>query len=165
MNKVETYAMKILSDHGCDCYTYGGSYFPPEQIIDDLKEAYPNGMEFPYIEVANAILAMSKPVPVKRPKYVMVWDNDSCCDGFGCESFGQAKQDAFDTLLQWMCDESSNWKSETPTEEEKDNWDYMIYNCSVHVDKYNADTDEYEEYWYPSEEELEEIGWKLFNED
>ena len=53
---LNAYAMKILSEHGCDCYTYGDE--DAKHILEDLKTAYPNGMEYPYIEVANEILKM-----------------------------------------------------------------------------------------------------------
>ena len=51
---IREYAKKILDDHGCDQYTYGGEF--SKHILNDLKTEYPNGMEFPYIDVANAIL-------------------------------------------------------------------------------------------------------------
>ena len=45
--------------------------------------------------------------------------------------------------------------------QEREDFNYMICNCSVRVDKYNPNTDEYEEYWEPSSEELKNIGWKI----
>ena len=153
---VENYALKILSDAGCDCYTYGGEW--SKHVLDDLKEAFPDGMEYPYVDVANAILAISKVKPITRAPYRVVVDTDSFTDGFDCESLGQAKGEAEDTLLEWMCQERMEWKDEFhPTEEELDNYNYMIYNSSAYVEKYNPDTDEYEEEWWPDEEE---IGWK-----
>lgn len=160
--KVEEYARKILAEHGCDEYTYWCT--DGEQIIRDLKEAYPNGMEYSYVQVANAIMRISKPTMIERKPYCVVWETDSFCDGMYCDSFEVAKDDAFETLIQWMCDEQSEWHGEKPTKKEKENWDYMIYNSISYVQKYNEDTDEYDEYWYPSEEELEEIGWKAYDE-
>ena len=161
---VEDYAKKILVDAGCDEYTYGGEF--SKYVLRDLKEAFPNGMEFPYVDVANAILAISRARPIKRAPWLMVWDTDSCCDDIECESFEQAKGEAEDTLIIWMCDERDTWKDVfIPTEEELENYNYMIYNCSVRVDKYNPDTDEYEEYWEPSYEDEELIGWKELTMD
>ena len=160
---IEEYAKGILDEHGCDEYTYGDE--SAENVLKDLKEAYPNGMVFGYVDVANTIKKMSKPHLIERKPYRVVWETDSCCDGYDCGSFGQAKCDALDTLLMWMGEEYSRWKDcENPTEEEKEDWDYMIYNCYVYVTQYNADTDEYEDYWYPSQEELDEIGWVTFDE-
>lgn len=163
--KLEQYAMKILVDHDCDCYTYGNC--PSDNVLNDLKEAYPNGMDFPYIDVANAILNISRPRPITRSPWRMVWDNDSACDGVDCESFGAAKANAEDTLIEWMSQTRVEWKDAfDPTEEELDDYNYMICNCSVSVYEYDPDTDEYTEYWSPSCEDEEALGWKeLTRED
>lgn len=158
-NSVEAYALAILAEHHCDCYTYGGE--SGQCVLDDLKEGYPDGMEYPYIDVANAILSISRVRPIYRAPYRMVFDTDSFCDGIDFESFGAAKCDAEDTLINWMVEERNNWKDcFCPTEEELDNYNYMICNCSVEVRKYNPDTDEYEEKWSPDWMEEEQLGWK-----
>ena len=60
MDKIITdYAAKILSDHGCDTHSYYGVSL--ETTINDLKEAYPDGMDYPYDQVAKAILEISTP--------------------------------------------------------------------------------------------------------
>lgn len=161
---IEEYAKKILSDHGCDEYTYGGEY--SKHVLDDLKQEYPNGMEFPYIDVANAILAISRPEPIARSPWQMVWNNDSCVDGIDFESFGAAEECAEDTLVLWQTHEASNYPSDLNdwNEEQIEDWDYMIYNFSVRVDKYNPDTDEYEQYWSPSYEDEKAIGWELYED-
>lgn len=163
--EVEEYARKILAEHGCDEYTYGDE--SAEAVLKDLKEAYKDGMSFPYVEVANAIKRISKPHLIERKPFCVMFDTDSFCDGFECDSFEYAKDEAIETLIDWMVEEYSNWEDDDnhiPTEQEKENWDYMIYNCSVYVEKYNEDTDEYEDYWYPSDEELKEIGWVTIDE-
>lgn len=159
------YAKKILADHGCDEYSYGGEW--GKHVLDDLKEAYPNGMEYPYVDVANAILSISKQKPIVRDPWISVWDTDSCCDGRGFESFEAAKEDAIDTLVLWMVDARNEWDELfNPTDEELDDYNYMIYSSSVYVQKYDPMTDEYENYWGPSYEDEEEIGWKeLTRED
>ena len=155
---IKEYARKILADHGCNEYTYGTT--EGTQILRDLKEVYPNGMEYPYIDVANAIIAISKRKQIKKSTWCVSWDNGSCCDGYDTPSLAQGKQDALDTLIEWMCQEQSEWNSDTPTGKEADHWNYMIYNCSACVSKYDPDTDEYHEYWEPSDKDLERTGWK-----
>ena len=156
---VEEYAKKILADHNCDEYTYGGEQ--GENILSDLKEAYPNGMDYPYVDVANAIIAMSRVKPIVRSPWMMCFDMESFCDGIGFESFGAAKCDAEDTLINWMCEERGKWKDIfSPSERELDDYNYMICTCSVEVRKYNPNTDEYEEVWSPSYEDEERLGWK-----
>ena len=162
MESLKDYALRILTEHGCDCYTYGGEF--SKYVMDDLKTEYPNGMEYSYLDVANAILDMSKPKPIERKPWKMQWDTDSDCDAVGFDSFDAAKSCAMDTLLEWMAEECHHWNGNVPTEEEKENWDYMVYNCCVSVLKYNPDTDDYDEHWSPSCEDLEEIGWKLYEE-
>ena len=156
------YAKKILADHNCDIYTYGGEF--SKYVLDDLKEEYPDGMEYPYVDVANAILEMSRPEPIKRAKWQMVWDTDSCCDGCYFDTFEAAKASAEDTLIEWEMEEVQGWTGYDPTDEQIDSWNYMIYNCSVEVRKYNPDTDEYEEYWYPSYEDVKNLGWVTWDE-
>lgn len=62
MLSIKEYAMDILKEHGCDEYTYGGTeeWCKAEKIAEELKQAYPNGMKYPYIEVAKAIRGISK---------------------------------------------------------------------------------------------------------
>ena len=62
-----------------------------------------------------------------------------------------------------MAEETSTWKSAKPTQKEKDNWNYLIEECWVKIERYNADKDEYEEYWWPSDAELKAIGWDYIN--
>ena len=159
-NSVEAYALAILAEHGCDCYTYGGE--SGAYVLKDLKEGYPDGMKYPYVDVANAILAISRMRPIYRAPYRMVWDNDSCCDGIDCESFDEAKAQAEDTLVEWMVQERNEWKDPfCPTEDELDNYNYMICSCSCSVYKYDPDADEYEEAEDALDYEAEEsIGWK-----
>lgn len=156
---VKDYARKILADHGCDKFTYGDT--PSSTILRDLKEGYPNGMDFPYVDVANAIMAISKRKPIVRETWHVMWDNEACCDGYKTRSLAQGKQDVLDLLIEWMVQEQAEWASDIPTGAEADHWNYMVYNFSAGVGKYNPDTDEYEEYWYPSDRQKERIGWKI----
>ena len=162
---IEEYARKILADHGCDEYTYGGEW--SKHTLDDLKQAYPDGMEFPYVDVANAINAMSKVKPIERKPWMMCFDAGSFCDGIGFDSFGAAEANADDTLVEWMCQERHSWKDcFCPTDDELDAYNYMICNNSVEVRRYNPNTDEYDVFWSPSYEVEEQIGWKeLTRED
>lgn len=162
MDSLENYAMRVLVDAGCDCYTYGGP--SARHIMDDLKEAFPKGMKYPYIDVANAILAMSRPEPIRRKPYVMVFDMPSDCDEIEYDSLEAAQNSAEDTLCEWMAQEMATWKSDVPDQEEKDRWDYMIYNFGVSVRKYDPMTDEYFDVWEPDWNELTELGWKEFGE-
>lgn len=157
---IREYAEHILKEHGCNEYTYGGA--DSAHVLDDIKEAYPYGMEygFSWVDVANAILEMSKPEPIKRSPYRVIYDTDNFCDGYDCESFEQAKCDALDTLINWEIETMDEFSDpENPTEDDRDNFDYMVYNCSVSVAEYNPATDEYDEVWIPSDEDCRKIGW------
>lgn len=159
--EVVEYAKTILSDAGCDKYTYGGEW--AKFIMNDLKIAYPNGMKYPYIDVANAILAMSRPTPIYRAPYRVVWETPNDCDGCNHESFGAAKADAEDTLINWAAEEASTWENGIPTDEQVESWDYLIYNYGVRIDKYVPERDEYETVWEPDHSELAAIGWDLWD--
>ena len=163
---LEEYAKKILADHGCDEYTYGNES-RSEQVLEDLKKGYPGGMEFPYIDVANAILAMSRPKPIVRKPWSMVWETESDCDGVGCGSFESAKALAEDLLVEWQVDKMSCYPIDLKdwTEEQIEDWDYMIYNYGTEIRKYNPDTDEYDSYpYFPTYEFEKEIGWMLYED-
>lgn len=157
---LENYALKVLADAGCDCHTYAGDW--SKHIMDDLKKAFPDGMLYPYVDVANAILAISRPEPIVRAPYHMVWNTEDCCDGIDFESLEAAKNYALETLINWMIEERNTWKKGIfcPTRNELDRYNYMICNCSVEVQQYDPDTDEYSEVWSPSYEDEEQIGWK-----
>lgn len=156
---LEKYAKKILTDAGCNEYTYGG--IEAKHIMDDLKTAFPEGMQepFTYIDVANAILSMSRPAPIKKAPYMVCWDNGHDDGEIECRSMDQAVSIAEDTLVEWVVQETATWKSDIPTPEEIDQYNYMIYNCSVEVRSYNPNTDEYELAWEPSQADEEQLGW------
>lgn len=158
---LKKYTMDLLDRYECDEYTYGDT--PADTIIKDLKEC-DEDIKYPVVDVANMIIEISKRKPIKRAPWIVAWDTDNCCDGYGCETFEQAKDGALDILVTWAVEEHTSWKSDTPTQEEAENWNHMIYNCEAWVQKYDPDDDEYHDYWYPSDEELEEIGWKEIEE-
>lgn len=58
---IKEYAMSILKEHDCDVHTYGNYPVSCEDLTNDLREAYPNGMLFDYADVAKAILEISTP--------------------------------------------------------------------------------------------------------
>ena len=159
---ITEYAKKILADHDCGPTSYWGA--TGEEVIRDLKEAYPNGMAYPYVDVANAILLLAKPHKLIREPWMMVWDNEHSTDGVCSATFEAAKEDALDTLAAWAAQAMSEWAREKPNTDEKHDWDYMINNCSVCVKKYNPDTDEYEDYWEPSQEDEQMVGWMEWKE-
>lgn len=156
---ITEYAKEILAAHGCDEYTYGTT--DEETILRDLKSVYPDGMRYSYLDVANAILLISKRKPIVRSPYRMVYDGNCFIDGTDYGSLEQAKADALDTLVNWMIEARQAWANcHCPTEDELDEYNNMICCCCTYVQEYNQETDEYDDYWYPSEEDLEQIGWK-----
>ena len=56
---IKDYAITILTDAECDEHSYYN--VPAETIINDLKEAFPDGMQYPYEHVAAAIADYSEP--------------------------------------------------------------------------------------------------------
>lgn len=161
--EVSAYAMKILSDAGGNCYTYGGEY--ANKVMDDLKLAFPYGMKFPYIEVANAILAMSRPPMIHRAPFSVVWDTDDCCDAYGAESLDEAKNRCLEVFMDWEAEELSAMEcSENPTQDDKDDWNYMLKTYWAYVAQYNPETDEYEEIWAPDDNDLLLMGWVPYEE-
>lgn len=156
---IEQYAKHILEENDCDIYTYGGEN--SKHIMHDLKEAYCVGdLAYPYIDVANAILAMSRPKPIVRDPYRVLWSNEDSCDAHGSNSVEEARDSALEILTNWIVEAQAEWNSDTPTEDERDSFNYMIEEFYVEVQKYNPATDEYEEVWHPDYDDLAQIGWK-----
>lgn len=165
-DEVKAYAEKILQEHRCNEYSYYG--VNGEEIIRDLKEAYPDGMKYPYIDVANAIMLISKPKLITRSPYRMIFDLGHTVDGIDFDTLEEAQDDAIETLINWMCDFYSEHHISEPdktkwTEEQQEDWDMMINECSTCVAQYDPDKDEYKVVWYPSGQKKKEIGWEYIN--
>ena len=102
--------------------------------------------------------------------YEVVYDTDSFTDGFETPSIAQGKQDALDLLIEWAGQDRDWYGVRMPTEEEIEDWDYMIFNCSVEVVRYDENEDEfgtdpnYEVVWEPSYEDEKRIGWVEWEE-
>ena len=162
--EMKTYAIELLKKHGCDEYTYGGKW--ADKVLEDLKAGYkPGELKYPYIDVANAILEISKPKPIVRSKYIVVWSNDSCCDSenIDFDTIEEAKHYALDILTEWIVQEQAKWKGDKPTPEEIEDFNYMIYNCYVEVQEYDPDKDEYYDTECITYEDEDAIGWKEIN--
>lgn len=102
--EVRDYALEILEKYGCDLSAYWG--VDGDTIIKDLKTEYPNGMKYPFVDVANAIMSVSKPSFIERPPFRMIFDMGHTVDSIPFESFEAAKDDAIETLVDWMCQHS-----------------------------------------------------------
>ena len=97
--------------------------------------------------------------------WFVLWNTDSCTDGFKSKSFEQAKCDALDLLLEWEMLEQAEWQEFTATPEQIESWDYMIESCSVSVCRFfSDDLDDYEEIWEPDDADMKRIGWMYYDE-
>ena len=154
------YAWKILAENGCDCYTYGEC--DSEWCIRDLKMAYPDGMEYPYLEVANAILSISRRRPLVRPPYRIVWDSGTthASDVIPEDSIWKAQAVALYTLSDWVECFREEWPDDsTVSPEQAEAWNRMIEEDTIWVEEYHRETDTYVTCWAPTEEDLQRIGW------
>lgn len=112
-------------------------------------------------------------------RYIVIWNTEDCCDStrFEYETLEAAKHEAKEILYNWIITEQANWsvifsedKKEyvpVPTEDQIEEWDYMIYNCYVYIRELDKDgnviDDEDCEYWL-SDEEYEDLGWMEWSE-
>lgn len=106
--------------------------------------------------------------------YDTIWDGDSFIDGQKHESLESAICDAEDTLCQWMADEMWGWEFDEktgfpkPTQEQIENWDYMIYNCGSYVVPFDYEIGEYAEIddavWPRTDEDTDKLGWMLWED-
>lgn len=77
MSDIHDYALSILKEHGCDIHTYGDCHVSVDSLENELREAYPDGMQYPHRDVAQAILDISKPTFKSIPE-----------EGFDFEDWG-----------------------------------------------------------------------------
>ena len=144
------YALKILLDNDCDCYTYGNC--DSEDVMNDLKYAYPNGeLEYTYLEVANAILSISRPRPIERKPYAVYFETEDNSDGIVANTFEEAQEKLNNIYKGWL----------EVAPEDIDEYNSMIENCYAEIHKYNPNTDEYEEFWSPDDKYLDALGFKM----
>lgn len=64
---INEYALELLQQHDCDIHTYGDIKISEEELINDLKTAHPEGLDYDYTDVAKAILEISVPSIDKIP--------------------------------------------------------------------------------------------------
>jgi len=106
-------------------------------------------------------------------KYKMIYDGDHFIDSVVHDSLEAAICDAEETLMLWAGEETSDWKYDSeknilaPTEEQKEHWDYMIYNMGCYVVEYDPETGYQGDYlddalWPKSQGQLDALGWSLW---
>lgn len=84
-------------------------------------------------------------------KYRVVYDGDHFIDGFEVADLEEGKSSVMDILTNWL---------EQAAGEDDETHDMMILNCMAWVEEFNEQTGEWEECWCPSDDDLEQIGWK-----
>ena len=97
----------------------------------------------------------------------MIYDGGDFVDGIEFDDFEAAKNDAIETLILWMAEETNGWKFDEngvphPTEKQIESWDMTINDCCVYVIEWDEETGEWEDIgnaWFPSYEIENEIGW------
>lgn len=162
---IQEYARQILKEHDCDEYTYGGEL--ADGLMNDLKAAYPNGMQYSYQDVTDAILSISRPKPNIITPYRMIFDMGNIVDSIDFDSFDAAKKNMKDTYLGWLVEARAGWEGDSPTEREKEDFNYMIANYCCYIVKWDDELQDYQDvddgYMIP-DNELAELGWQeIFN--
>lgn len=91
-----------------------------------------------------------------RKAFKTIYDGWHFIDGIEFDTLEEAQDASYDILCSWMND-CANEDAET--------WNTMISECSVWVEQYVEDADDWSEVWSPSDAYLKEIGWVEVNED
>lgn len=167
-------AMRLLNESGCSLDCYRGDY---DNAIKDINYIITeDGRHFDATaeEIARALVEIGNELPAKKithKPYVMIFETYDCCDGIECDSFEVAKCEAEDTYFLWASEEMREWNFDEngmphPTEEQIENWDYMIFNCYCRIAKWNEEKQEYDydNEYYLTGEELKSIGWCEWSE-
>ena len=91
--------------------------------------------------------------------YKVIYADDHMIDGFECDDFERAKNEALDILLEWQVSAVNDLQDiNNPSEEDIDNYNYIIENGCVYIEK------DGEEFWYPSAEDLQSVCWMPWEE-
>lgn len=110
----------------------------------------------------------------KKPAFKVLWDSENQADAFHAASLEEAKDMCIELLVQWIVDETNEWKYTTekglePTDEQICSFDNMIDTCSAWVVQLTnpeaaKEEDQYTEVWRPSQEDLRFIDWVHWDE-
>lgn len=164
------YARKLLIENACHLDCYRGDF---DNALRDVEWTIADGSVHPFSseEIATALVEIGneQPMPIEKHKpYMMVWSNEDCSDGIECDTLEKAIDEAQDTLSFWACcewnDKEYPLNVESWTEEQRGDWDCMIYDCYTEVYKFNEETGEYEEFYELSDEECKKCGWLTVDE-
>ena len=171
-------ALMLLKREGCErtAYSlYGEDEIP--RIVDDLKKYMGRKkqdglvLRAPLEDIARELVKIGKAAEAKKPKlkWLAQWETDNCSDGIECRTLGEAKGNTLSCLEGWVVDTTmelcDDVRSGRKTRQEAlDDWNYMYWNYSACVMKRNTETGEFEDYWFPSDKECEEIGMRELSE-
>lgn len=154
------YAQRILDEQGYDRATYGFEY--GGHVFDDLMQAYPEGMDYPYFEVGKAILFLSKHRQGVRPAWLVTWTAGEDVENISCESYDDATDTVFDILRTWRADAINGWVDfPNPTEHELNNYNQMIRSRIIGVKEYVPKIGQYVTVWIPNHDVLRASGWHV----
>lgn len=98
-----------------------------------------------------------------KAEYMTVYNAEHFIDGTHYNTFEEARDAAYTILAEWVFDGMHILDKENYSEDALEGWNEMIEECWVAVYKYNPDTNEYEEFWEPSDEDYESVGWFPIN--
>lgn len=179
---IREYTIQLLKDYNCELNCYAElRYWNGQELHSGYEDAYKDlqaaaeqdGKSYPFsIEaIARELVSIGneQPLPPRKghKKYCMIFDTDSDCAGVEFDDFEAAKSDMIDTYINWAVEEMRDWTTNAkgelnPTEEQIENYDYMIDNCCCYIVEWDDELDDYEDsdnaYWLP-QQELDEIGY------
>lgn len=166
-------AMKLLTDAGCDLWCYADGYDNALEDINYLIDKENREFDFPAEDIAHALVKIAEENPKPEEpfkRFTMIYDGDSFIDGTDHETLEEALEAAKETLIFWeQCEVSDKgWQFDDkgiphPTEEQIENWDYMINNCNCWVVEKDDQGNTVEEH-YLTDEDYKEIGWQEWAE-
>lgn len=168
------YTENLLRECGCDFDCYKGEY-GEQHALEHMEEyAKEHELMFPIEDIAKELIAIgneqTEPLRKGHKEYKMVFDMVDSIDGIEFDSFEAAKADMEDTYVNWMTYECHHWKIvdgiPLPTEEQIEDYDYMIENFCCWIVKWVDELGDYEDidYGYTlPQEELEALGWMEWN--
>ena len=173
---IREYTLKLLEEYGCKLDCYKGE-FGEKYALSDMEEyAKNNEVPFPLEDVAKELIAIGneQPAPPRNghKQYCMIWESENTCDGTEFNTEQEAKDNALNTLMEWLIQEQAEWSVDEkgiphPTEKQIENYNYMISNYSVCVVEWNEEVNAYNDTdygWYPSSDDENEINWLLWEE-
>lgn len=179
---IKEFCINLLNKCGrlIDCYSDNVSYGGYEYALKDIYANINDGEIYPFSaeSIANELVIIGNEnyVKTKRKKYCAIFDTEDMTDSLGyfddLEKAYNMIVTCYESWIEmyncdnaWMVDDNG---VPHPTEEQIEDWNSMIWNCTCWVAQWDEDEQDYYDekmnYLFMSDEDAYSIDWLEWDE-